>query len=227
MMGLARLPLSRVPGLQFWKLCGSGTGEGFTPKPNTSVYAALCVWESREAAEAALATRFPFTWYRNNTAETCTLFLRPTSARGAWAGVAPFQVAEDARPDRSVVALTRATIKPRILMQFWRRVPDISQVIGANTDVRLKIGLGEVPLLHQITFSIWPDTQAMARFARAPGPHAAAIKAVRDGRWFREELYARFDLIDARGQWQNTDPSSWAKGASALTTDTTQDFQTT
>ena len=32
-MGAARFVLPRVPGLAFWKLCGSGTGEGFTPAP--------------------------------------------------------------------------------------------------------------------------------------------------------------------------------------------------
>ena len=40
MMGAARLAMPRVPDIGFWKLCGSGTGEGFTPVPNTAVYAA-------------------------------------------------------------------------------------------------------------------------------------------------------------------------------------------
>ena len=47
-----------------------------------------------------------------------------------------------------------------------------------------KIGIGEVPLLQQVTFSIWPDTASMAAFARADGPHARAIRAVREGGWF-------------------------------------------
>ena len=39
MMGLARPALRRIPGLEFWKLCGAGTGEGFTPLPDTGVCA--------------------------------------------------------------------------------------------------------------------------------------------------------------------------------------------
>lgn len=46
----------------------------------------------------------------------------------------------------------------------------------------------------------------MAAFARHDGPHARAIKAVRDGNWFREELYARFDIVAERGTWQGAKP---------------------
>jgi spheroidene monooxygenase len=102
--------------------------------------------------------------------------------------------------------LTRATIKPRVALQFWDRVPDISNVIGQNNDVLFKIGIGEVPFLHQITFSIWPSTQSMAQFARHDGPHAKAISAVRKGLWFKEELYARFAILDSQGCWMGQDP---------------------
>ena len=50
MMGGARLPLGRTPDIGFWKLCGSGTGEGFTPVPNTAVYAILATWPDAETA---------------------------------------------------------------------------------------------------------------------------------------------------------------------------------
>ena len=47
-----------------------------------------------------------------------------------------------------------------------------------------------MPLCNQVTFSVWPDLAAMAAFARQDGSHADAIRAVRDGNWFAEELYA-------------------------------------
>ena len=104
------------------------------------------------------------------------------------------------------MALTRATIRPRAALKFWRRVPSISSVIGADTEVAFKIGIGEVPLLHQVTFSIWPDTRSMADFARVDGPHARAIRAVREGNWFREELYARFKVVGDQGTWNGVHP---------------------
>jgi spheroidene monooxygenase len=56
MMGLARRQMSRIPGIGFWKLFGSGSNEGFTPKPNVSVYAVLATWPDRQTAERRFAT---------------------------------------------------------------------------------------------------------------------------------------------------------------------------
>ena len=206
MMGLARRHLARVPQLGFWKLCGSGTGEGFTPRPNTGVYAILCVWPDRAAAEQHLADSAIFERYRQRASEDWTIYLSPVSTRGAWSGVAPFEAVAPL-PNGPLAALTRASLKPSILLHFWSRVPKISQVIGADPNVAFKIGIGEVPLLHQVTFSIWPDTETMAAFARdAAGPHAKAIRAVRDGNWFREELYARFRILGDTGSWNGESP---------------------
>ncbi|WP_299968809.1 spheroidene monooxygenase [uncultured Roseobacter sp.] len=205
MMGLARGAIARVPDIGFWKLCGSGTGEGFTPLPNTSVYAILASWPDEATARARTGTSAPFARYRQRAAEDWTVFLNTTSARGAWSGRSPFHA--NPGPQRGpLAALTRATVKPRVALRFWRRVPDISRMIGADRNVAFKIGIGEVPLLHQITFSIWPDAGAMAGFARTNGPHAAAIRAVRDGNWFSEELYARFAILGDSGTWGGVSP---------------------
>jgi spheroidene monooxygenase len=205
MMGLARREIETVPGIGFWKLCGSGTGEGFTPRPNTAVYAILATWDSPEAASRATGEAPVFARYHARAAESWTVFLRPVSARGTWAGQAPFAPQPDPGTG-PLAALTRATVRPGQALRFWRRVPDISAVIGDDPNVAFKIGIGEVPLLHQITFSIWPDAASMARFARADGPHARAIAAVRAGDWFSEELYARFRVTDTRGRWQGACP---------------------
>lgn len=205
MMGGARLFMPRVPDIGFWKLCGSGTGEGFTPRLNPDVYAILCTWPDQATAKARLAETPVFRWYGTRATETWTLFLSPVSARGEWSGVAPFSP-EGEMPTGALAALTRATLRPRKLPRFWNRVPDIQNVIGNDPNVTFKIGLGEVPLLHQVTFSIWPDTQSMAAFARADGPHARAIQAVRDEQWFREELYARFRILGEQGSWGGSSP---------------------
>ncbi|MEM8554629.1 MAG: spheroidene monooxygenase [Pseudomonadota bacterium] len=204
-MGLVRGALGRTPDIQFWKLCGSGTGEGFTPVPNTAVYAILAAWPDEPTARARVAEAPVWQKYRARSVEDCTIFLQAASARGVWAGAEPFEAHGDL-PDGPLAALTRATVKPKIALQFWKQVPNISKVIGQDPNVAFKIGIGEVPWLHQVTFSIWPDTKTMGQFARKDGPHARAIAAVREGNWFREELYARFRVLGATGLWEGRTP---------------------
>ena len=46
------------------------------------------------------------------------------------------------------------------------------------------------------------DVATPEAFARDPaGPHARAIRAVREDGWFREELYARFHIAGDLGTW--------------------------
>ncbi|MFN3970433.1 MAG: spheroidene monooxygenase [Gemmobacter sp.] len=204
-MGAARIDFLRMREAEFWKLCGSGTGEGFTPRPNTAVWAILACWPDLATARDRVAKAPVYARWRARAAEDWTVFLSPQTARGAWAGAAPFRPAPDDTPG-PLAALTRATVRPAHLRQFWARVPDISAVIGADPNVAFKIGIGEVPMLHQVTFSIWPDAAAMANFARGDGPHGRAIAAVREHGWFREELYARFRILGAQGQWEGGNP---------------------
>jgi spheroidene monooxygenase len=200
-MGFARFGLSRVRDLQTFKLCGSGTGEGFTPIPNTAVWAILGTWPDHDAARRAFAGADVFRRFDARAEERLTIFLTPTRARGAWAGEAPF-VPSAPESTGPLAALTRATVRPRVVFRFWSRVPSISAVIGQDPNVIFKIGIGEVPWVHQVTFSIWPDTETMAHFARHDGPHAQAIRAVREESWFREELYARFAVDAVEGTWE-------------------------
>ena len=211
-MGLARLSLRHEDQARFWKLCGSGTGHGFTPRPNWGVWSILAVWPDLATAEARVATSPVWQRWRARAQESWTVYMTPISARGTWAGANPFvpdsapAIAAPATPSGPLAALTRATVKPSRALRFWNRVPGISDVIGTDPNVAFKIGIGEVPLLHQVTFSIWPDTASMAAFARGDGPHGRAIRAVREGNWFAEELYARFQLLGSEGTWQGRDP---------------------
>ena len=214
-MGLSRLSFAKMSDARFWKLCGSGVGEGFTPVHNTAVWAMLVVWDDRATAERNVCEAPVYKRWRRKAAEDWTVYLTPTSARGEWSGQTPFSAAshDDAG---ALAALTRATIRPRHLPRFWGREPAISKAIGADPNVLFKIGIGEVPWLHQVTFSIWPDASSMAAFARSPdGPHAKAIKAVRAGDWFKEELYARFAVTGSTGTWEGRDPLASAERTAA------------
>ena len=202
-MGFARKKLKKIKQISFFKLFGSGIGEGFTPYPNTSVYAILSVWNNLGEAENNIEEREIYENYRTHSIENCTVFLSPISSKGYWDKTNPFKPNKNEfkKKDHMLAALTRATIKPKIMLKFWSKVPAISKVIGNDKNVLFKMGLGEIPWFHQVTFSIWPNAKTMADFARKDGPHAKAIKSVREGNWFSEELYARFEVKKAIGKW--------------------------
>lgn len=214
-MALARRRSLWAGRAQFVKLCGTGTGEGFTPKPNWQVWAIFAVWPDEATARAEITTHPVYARWRDTAAANWTVFLAPTSARGSWGRINPLPDPVPAAPTSGapIAAMTRATVRLRHALAFWRTVPDISTVIGDDQNVMFKIGIGEVPLLHQVTFSVWPDADSMARFARRDGPHAQAIRAVRDGNWFSEELYARFQVLGTSGAWGAGDPLARARRA--------------
>jgi spheroidene monooxygenase len=204
-MGPARFALRAIRDIGTVKLCGSGVGEGFTPVPDTSVYAILATWPDHDAARRAMFGTRILRRYAEMADESLTIFLTPTSARGRWDGAQPF-VPQDVAADGPVAALTRATVKLRSAGRFWKQEPEISRAIGRDPNVLFKIGIGELPLVRQATFSVWPDTQTMAAFARADGPHARAIREVREGRLFKEDLYARFRVDAVEGTWEGVRP---------------------
>ena len=204
-MATARFALKAVRDIGTVKLCGSGVGEGFTPIPDTSVYAILATWPDHDAARRAMFGTRVFRRYAEMADETMTIFLTPASARGRWDGKAPF-TPQDIAWEGPVAALTRATIKLRTAGRFWRQEPAISRAIGQDPNVLFKVGIGELPLVRQATFSVWPDTATMAAFARADGPHASAIREVREGKLFKEDLYARFRVDAVEGSWGGVTP---------------------
>ena len=114
--------------------------------------------------------------------------MKPISSRGYWSGSQPF-TPKKANPEEFVAVLTRATVRWSKLRSFWSQAPDISDRIGRDKNVIFKIGLGEVPIRQQLTFSIWNNLEHMKKFAHHAGSHKDAIQKVRKGDWFSEELY--------------------------------------
>ncbi|EEW26232.1 spheroidene monooxygenase [Rhodobacter ferrooxidans] len=204
-MALARMALMGMKQVGFWKICGSGMGEGFTPQPNFTVWAILATWPDEETARRDIENAPVYKDWTKHASETWTIFLNPINSRGKWSGKEPFQP-DGVMPEGALAVLTRASLRPHMAARFWGRVPDISAVIGTDPNIVFKIGIGEIPVLHQATFSIWPDTETMAAFARGNGAHGKAIKAVYDEGWFSEDLYARFRIAGAVGSWNGVDP---------------------
>ena len=110
-----------------------------------SVYAVLATWPDRQTAERSLQQSAIFARYRQQSTENWTIFMKAEAARGRWSGQTPFSTTNQSQ-NGPLAVMTRATLRPRNLARFWRRVPNISQVIGQDPNVVFKIGIGESAL---------------------------------------------------------------------------------
>ena len=113
--------------------------------------------------------------------------------------------------------ITRASLRLRALLSFWRRVPAINRGILQSPGLRLALGVGELPWLRPVTVSLWDDDAALERFAYHGSCHHHAARAAIDRRWFREDLFARFAAIASQGRVDGRDPCGFQALAAAPT----------
>ncbi len=200
-MGRVRMQPIRAEGLRFSKLMGSGIDFGLIP--DLSTYVHLGVWEDMPRAEAFKQTP-AYQQLSRGTETVQTLYLSPTKAHGLWDGQNPFgegkgqvYAANNEVPALAPVAvLTRATIRPRALPDFWRHVPQARQRLRDHADTLLfGIGVGEVPLMQQCTISVWRDAAAVDQYAYKESGHREVVRLTRQRQWYSEELFARFAVL--------------------------------
>jgi len=217
-MGMIPRALKGRHGLVFHKMLGTGGGDGYGFMPDLRTYALLTVWEIAEHGQQAeadameLARDFyanspEMNAFRKKTDEMYSLYLRPIKSRGKWSGKAPFAVADPDPTNPLVVVITRATLKPRYYIPFWRRVGKVSDSHVGAPGLIFSKGVGERPWIMQATFTAWESVEAMERFAHTRGNHhREAIDTTRRLNGFREELYARFQPVETRGSWRGKSP---------------------
>ncbi len=201
-MGLAPAQLADVPGLSFSKMLGSGGGNGFQIWPNLGVYGLLGVWENETMALAFLESHPLFAELNRRSREQWTVFMRTAVAHGSWDGINPFEGKEKVDEEDPICVLTRATIKTKKLWQFWRFVPRVSRAVGDQAGRHFSVGVGELPLMQQATFSVWNSSREMKAYAYQDKYHKEVIRRTRALGWYKEELFARFTPYAERGTWE-------------------------
>jgi hypothetical protein len=205
-MALDRRHLRHVPGLRFAKLLGTGDGRTFTVRDADPLHwALLAVWDDAAAA-ATFATGPTHRAWGRLARERLQLSLCPLASRGLWSRREPFGNPAPRRVDGPVAALTRARIGLRSTRAFWRAVPPVSKDLHTVPGLRLAFAVGEAPVCLQGTFSVWDGTGPLVEFAHRRAAHADVIQRTGREQWYAEELFARFEVLDAQGTFHGEQP---------------------
>lgn len=201
-MGLAPKQFKKTRGLTFFKFLGTGGGQGFSLWPDFSTYALLGVWDTKEDFEQQKKDNPIFKAYQGKSQEQRHLLLKPIQSHGQWSGQNPFNTnkvntAQDPSP---LVIITRATLRWSRLISFWRAVPAASRAIQKAKGVQYYKGIGEWPFIQQATLSIWDNAAAVKQFAYRSHSHANIVKTTRKKKWYKEDLFVRFELLEEKYQ---------------------------
>lgn len=171
-------------------------------------WAAFAVWEHADDLDR-FRRDHPIARRWDRAVERFDVVLAPLGAHGSWDGSDPLDgvVADVGRPDGHPVAvLTRATVRRRKLPTFLASVPAVDRRLRTTEGMLATVGIGEVPIGRQATFSLWRDADAVRDFAYRSPEHARVVQRTRDERWYGEEWFARFRPVEWSGTWDGVDP---------------------
>jgi hypothetical protein len=85
-------------------------------------------------------------------------------------------------------------------------VPPVAFDAARAPGLRLSVAIGEAPVGLLGTFSVWQDQSALEAFAYRGEAHRQVVRRTPGERWYAEELFARFEVLDAEGTVGGIDP---------------------
>ena len=197
-MGRSPILQKKIDGLTFFKPLGTGSGNGFSIKPDFSTFGFVAVFKSEELAKEFLGTDV-VKEYTKTAVSYSHILMHTVKSHGEWSKLNPFESSVEYDKTKPLAVITRATIKPKLAYQFWKNVPAVSKSMDKYDELVFSKGIGEFPLLMQATFSLWSSAEAMMNYAYKNPKHAEMVKKTRELNWYSEELFARFQPFYQEG----------------------------
>lgn len=188
--GALRLALPKMESIGFARAMGCGQGIGFSLLPDLSRYTILVTGldHSLDTFETGPEMRA-----LGNESLSLEIFdLLPLRGHGAWDGSQPFTAGEAPAPDAPLAVITRARIPVRAIPAFLRHSHHVTSELASASGRIFSIGMGELPIVRQATFSVWTNVEAMSGFAYGSANHRRAVNQTRAKSLFGEELFWRF-----------------------------------
>jgi hypothetical protein len=204
-LGADRLLLPRVPGLAFWRLLGTGSGDNTGRGADLSRSALFAVWDDEHHLDEFLdGHRIARRW--SDADERWHVRLRAAGGHGTWKGFDPLAGLDAGTADGPMAIITRANVRRR----SWKAFGEASKVVDAELH-RARglievVGIGETPIGSLATFSLWESRAAARDFAYSMPDHREVIRRTRAEDWYAEEMFARFEPYGSTGTWNGRDP---------------------
>lgn len=202
-LALDRRMLRRVDGLRFWRLLGTGGGRRTTPGADLRRTALFAIWRdeaSLDAFEDSMTDRWA------GTEEAWHVRLRAAGGHGAWRGVDVLGEIGSGSSAGPIAVVTRASVRVGSWRSFRAASPAIDAELASAEGLLDVVAIGEAPVGLLGTFSLWHNVDAMRAFAAGRPKHAEVVRRTRRERWYREELFARFEPYASSGSWDGRDP---------------------
>jgi len=199
-MAILRMPMWLNKNCRFWKLMGSGKDAQVDLAPDFKHWAVLTTWNDKADCHKFYKQSFVIKWFRFFGSEEFTILLKPLSSHGLWSGKQPFIIdKDDDLQNKRVAVITRAAIHYKRLKEFRSNIKRAAVEMRKADGFILSAGIGENPFFDQATFSIWEDIESMKQYAYKSFDHSDVIKLTRARKWYSEELFARFEIIETQG----------------------------
>jgi hypothetical protein len=156
-MAFDRPVLARTAGLRFYRLLGTARGNAMSLSADLRRWAMFAAWQDEAALDRFLANSPIAAEWRSNGQESWTVRLGYAGGHGQWGGRDPFggMTAQVLEPGQPVAVLTRASIRPRRLVRFYRAVPAVDPaghvqlVAGHRRGARLRVHGGSARRGHR------------------------------------------------------------------------------
>lgn len=204
-LGTDRVRVSRIEGLVFWRLLGTGRGNRTAPGVQWSRTALFAVWEDESHLERFLGTH-PVARRWALAAEAWHVRLRRLGGHGSWKGFDPLEGLDEGDAGGSVAIVTRAAVRRRAWRPFGAASTVVDTELHTATGLIDVVGIGETPVGNLATFSLWASLADARAFAYSMPQHRDAIRRTRTEDWYAEELFARFEPYGSHGSWDGRDP---------------------